>query len=517
MARRETTSPKSIRSKGARSSGPRTAGPADRLARETPNEKILSSNEELQSTNEELETAKEELQSANKELTTVNDELQKRNLLLAEANDDLANILSSIQIPVILIGARGEIRRFTVPAEKLLNLIPSDIGRPLADIKPQITGADPAEAARRVIETAEMTEREVRDQEGHWHLMRVRPYRTNRDRIEGAVIAFLNIDPIKRFLEQASMAQLYAEALVETVRESLVLLDRTLRVKTANSAFYRSFDLTPLQVEGKPIHELSDWEWIAVYRDRFERLLSTGERFETEVEHDFRRIGRKTLAIRGREIHIPSEVHPAILLSIDDVSERRLAERELRTLETRYRQIFESTREGIWILDAETGEILDVNPFLVEMLGFARGELVGAKPWELPVYVDPDEARARFEQLRETGYSDPSIVRMRNHRGDTIVVEKIHNVYSTGHKHVVQSNLRDVTERQRLEEELRQAQKLDSIGRLAGGLSHDFNNILNIISAYSGVLERADERKKRRAWTRSIAPCSAERRSSGSC
>ena len=99
------------------------------------NEEITSSNEELQSTNEELETAKEELQSTNEELTTLNDELESRNAELENVNNDLHNLMASVSIPIVIVGADLRIRRFTSVAEKLLNLIPGDIGRPITDIK----------------------------------------------------------------------------------------------------------------------------------------------------------------------------------------------------------------------------------------------------------------------------------------------------------------------------------------------------------------------------------------------
>src|SRR5262249_20103000 len=129
------------------------------------NEEILSSNEELQSTNEELETAKEELQSANEELSTVNEELETRNVELADLNNDLNNLLSSVNIPILMLGPRGEIRRFTPLAQKLLNLIPTDVGRPIADIKANITTGDLSETVKEVVDTIAVREREVQDTE----------------------------------------------------------------------------------------------------------------------------------------------------------------------------------------------------------------------------------------------------------------------------------------------------------------------------------------------------------------
>ena len=106
------------------------------------NEEILSSNEELQSTNEELETAKEELQATNEELITVNEELQNRNAELAKANSDLTNLIESVDVVFVMLDRDLRIRRFTSAAQKVLNLIPSDVGRPIGDIKPNIQVAD---------------------------------------------------------------------------------------------------------------------------------------------------------------------------------------------------------------------------------------------------------------------------------------------------------------------------------------------------------------------------------------
>jgi len=158
------------------------------------NEEIMSSNEELQSTNEELETAKEELQSANEELTTLNDELQNRNVELNQLNNDLRNLLSSIRIPIVMLESDLRIRRYTPMAEKLLNLIPTDLGRPITDLRPNVVIPDLERMILTAIDSVSMKEREVQDQEGWHYLMQVRPYKTADNKIDGAVITFLQKD-----------------------------------------------------------------------------------------------------------------------------------------------------------------------------------------------------------------------------------------------------------------------------------------------------------------------------------
>ena len=161
------------------------------------NEEILSSNEELQSTNEEMETAKEELQSANEELTTVNDELRSRNLEVTQINNDLINLLSSIDIAVIMIGSDLTIRRFTPKAQKFLGLIAGDIGRPLSNINPTIEIADLQSMVIQVVSDFRPLERELTDRMGVHYQFKILPYRTLDNKIEGVVITIVDIAPGK--------------------------------------------------------------------------------------------------------------------------------------------------------------------------------------------------------------------------------------------------------------------------------------------------------------------------------
>jgi two-component system CheB/CheR fusion protein len=167
------------------------------------NEEILSSNEELQSTNEELQTAKEEAQSANEELATVNDELNHRNTDLARVNNDLINLLGGVNIPIVMVSHDLRIRRFTPQAEKVFNLIPTDVGRPISDIKPNLNLVDLSQLIGTVIDSLAPFEGEVRDKEGRSYFLRIRPYVTLEQKIDGASVVLLEIDAIKKGLQQA--------------------------------------------------------------------------------------------------------------------------------------------------------------------------------------------------------------------------------------------------------------------------------------------------------------------------
>src|SRR2546428_584441 len=171
------------------------------------NEEILSSNEELQSTNEELQTAKEELESTNEELHTVNEELHNRNFELTQANNDFVNLLSSVNIAMVMLGRDLRIRRVTPQAEKLLGLIRTDVGRPITNVRPNIDVPDLEQMIAEVIKTRTVQEREVRDREGHWYLLRILPYKTLESMIEGAVLTLVDINVLKNNLEEIRLSR----------------------------------------------------------------------------------------------------------------------------------------------------------------------------------------------------------------------------------------------------------------------------------------------------------------------
>ena len=157
------------------------------------NEEIESSNEELQSTNEELETAKEELQSTNEELTTLNEELSNRNMEMIQVNSDLNNLLSSVHIPILMVDNALNVRRATPTARSVFNIMETDIGRPLRELKPNIEVPDLQKLLRDVIDTLSIHERKVRDGKGRVFSLRIRPYRTADNRIDGAVVTLVDL------------------------------------------------------------------------------------------------------------------------------------------------------------------------------------------------------------------------------------------------------------------------------------------------------------------------------------
>lgn len=289
------------------------------------NEEIQSSNEELQSTNEELETAKEELQSTNEELITVNEELENRNLELSQVNNDLTNLISSAQLPIIMLGSDLRIRRFTPMAEKALNLIPTDVGRKITDLKPNINVQELEKLALSVVDTLNTIEREVQDRDGHWHSMRIRPYKTSDNKIEGVVISFVDINSLKQSIDALQIARDYTvRAIVDTAREPLLILDKDLRVKAATKAFYQSFHVSAETTENKLIYDLGNRQWdIPKLRTLLEEIIPKNNVFENfEVEHEFQGIGRKKMLLNARRVVLAGDDTSMILLAIEEVTGR---------------------------------------------------------------------------------------------------------------------------------------------------------------------------------------------------
>jgi two-component system CheB/CheR fusion protein len=212
-------------------------------------EEAQSSDEELRSTNEELETAKEELQSANEELSTLNDELRQRNTMLVRMNDDIENLLGAVEIPILFVGVDLTVRRFNVTAGKLLNLRADAIGRPLHEAKSTLDVALLEKLVGAVMETTDGAEVEVQDSAGDWRLMRIRAYRTSVGAVDGAIVALLDIDVLKRSLlvaEEATRAAdmlSQASALLSSSLDYETTLESLARLSTAAFADWCAVDL----------------------------------------------------------------------------------------------------------------------------------------------------------------------------------------------------------------------------------------------------------------------------------
>jgi two-component system CheB/CheR fusion protein len=462
------------------------------------NEELLSSNEELQSTNEELETAKEELQSVNEELSTVNEELQHRNAELGQANNDTNNLVASVNIPIVIVDNNLRIRRFTPMAARAFNLLPADLGRPIASIRAAVDVPDLEALCARVIETVTPIAREVMDGEGGWHSLRIRPYRTHENTIDGAVVVLIDITAVKESLEQVAAARDYAEAIVDTVRTPLLTLDEDFRVRSANRTFYDTFRVSPEETVNRVLFDLGNGQWeIPALRRALGALAETGAPFEDfEVEHEFPSIGPRTMLANGRRIRRGAESHRTILLAIEDITDRREAERDLRASEEiRYRRLFETARDGILLADADTGQITNANPFWLTLTGRDAAAVQGHRLWEIGVFEDTDLIESLFRELQTSDFVRFEDVRLVGREGTRRHAELACNVYLLGGKKIIQCIVRDITDGIELLQRERTARaEAEGANRakdeFLSVLSHELRTPLTAMLGWARVLRR---------------------------
>lgn len=224
--------------------------------------------------------------ASNEELNAVNEELRNRNRNLARLSDHLASLLSSTTIPILMLDNELRIRRVTLPAEELFGIRQIDVGRPIGDIRLRIREEDLDALVRRVIATLTGEEVEILDREGRSHLLRVRPYRTADHRIEGAVLAMIDIDQMRRAQNLADAALEFAESLIESVQTPLLVLNRDLRVRMANPIFLAVYGLQLSEIENQPLHALGINQWNSPRLGAALARLARGETWFEDLEFE---------------------------------------------------------------------------------------------------------------------------------------------------------------------------------------------------------------------------------------
>lgn len=341
------------------------------------NEELTSVNEELRSINEELRATTEELRATNEELVALNKKHARKIEELGQANSDLRNLMTATEIGTIFLSRDLCIKRFTPSAAHLFHINPADIGRPLEPFIHEMAYPGLLDDARQVLKRLVPIEHEARSKAGAWYLVRMRPYRTVDDRIDGVVLTFIDITTQKQAQLDLDSARIYAENIVNTVREPLVVLDMDLRVVSANQAFYDTFAVNPHHTEGYRIYELGNNQWdISRLRELLEEILPKDSAFnDFEVAHTFEQIGRRTMLLNARRI----DARQLILLAIEDVTQQRQVETRLEQ-EKQQAQLYLDMAGVIMVVLDRQGHVTLVNKTGCTILDYAEHEVVG-KNW----------------------------------------------------------------------------------------------------------------------------------------
>jgi two-component system CheB/CheR fusion protein len=286
------------------------------------NEEVEAVNEELQSSNEELQTSKEETQSLNEELRTVNAELTEKLQTFEEANDDLLNLIHSTEIATIFLDPELRVKRFTPGARSVARLIDADVGRPLADLALLLDYPELLADAGSVLRSLHPVSKQASAPDGSWYDVRIRPYRTARNAVEGLSVTFVDITETKR-AERTQAARILAEHVVDAVREPLLVLDAELRVIQGNRSFHRLFHVEPRETAGKLLAELGDGSWSAPrLRDLLTKTLKEATPFDDfEIEHELAPLGTRRMRLNARPVLLDGGAGAElIVLGFEDVT-----------------------------------------------------------------------------------------------------------------------------------------------------------------------------------------------------
>jgi len=243
-----------------------------------------------------------------------------------------------------------------------------------------------------------------------------------------------------------------AKIIVDTVREPLMILDGDLRVISANKSFYGTFGVKPGETEKKLIYELGDRQWdIPELRRLLEKIIPGHTSFnDFKVEHDFPDIGRRTMVLNARRIPRPPEKPKIILLAIEDITEREHLKNILEASEERYRRAFETSPDGMLLINKDTGQILNSNTAAWELFGYSHESLLEKKIWEIGITEDKTAFGRAALLLEEKGFINYIDTFIRTSEGREISAD----IYMVDRAKVIQCNIRDITARKREEEEM---------------------------------------------------------------
>mgnify|MGYP003663748677 FL=1 len=458
------------------------------------NEEVMSMNEELQSANEELETSKEELQSMNEELNTVNVELQTKVHDLEGANNDITNLLSSTDIATLFLDDQLRIKLFTPPTGKLLSLIATDIGRPIGDFSAKVANDNLIKDVQLVIDDLVPIDKEVwtDGSDQRCYLRRIVPYRTADSRIEGVVITFIDITERKRSeaelearvmkgTEEIRHGRNRLRSIVETAVDGIVTMDLQGTVDLFNPSAERMFGYRADEVIGRNVKMLMPPPYAEAHDGYLESYLRTGKAKIIGIGREVqgKRKDGTVFPVDLAVAEIGAAANPRFVGTMRDLTEIKRAQEELKHEHALSNAIVSTARVIILRLDQQ-GRIVSFNNYMEELCGFRLEEVKG-KDWFdtfIPKH-EHDAIKGVFARAIRGAATRGNINTILTKSGAEVLVEWYDNVLQVhGEPFTLLAVGQNVTERDRLEKEFVQAQKMEAIGRLAGGVAHDFNNLL---------------------------------------
>ena len=323
------------------------------------------------------------------------------------------------------------------------------------------------------------------------------PIRHETGVLDAVVLVFRDTTERSHAEKQGEEDRRHGEIIIAAVQNALLVLDSNLRVRSANRAFYKTFHTSPAETISRSLFDLGDGQWnVDGLRALLENILTRNSSFgDFQVERDFPTIGPRFMHIKARKLNgKDGRKMMMILLAIEDITERSQMADSLAASELRFRRLFEAAKDGILILDANSGEITDANPFVLDLLGYSRAELLGKHLWDIGLLGDADTSRASFRELQEKGYVRYEDLPLETKNGRHVEVEFVSNVYRVNDQMIIQCNIRDITERRRAEEEVRQANEAKEVAsrakdRFLATLSHELRTPLTPVLATIAFVE----------------------------
>ncbi len=396
---------------------------------ETSNEELQASNEELIASNEELQSTNEELQSVNEELHTVNAEHQQKIEELTQLNNDMNNLLKNTNIGVLFVDSRLSIRKITEIAEQITNIRVSDIGRPIEQISLNHIYADFVNDIKGVLDTLQAKESEIKIKDGPWYLVRIVPYRTAENAVDGVIITFIDISRLKGFEKERDKTYELIYNTLEYNPVASTIVDKNGKITFANKKAEELFGITQKQINERSFDD-QKWEITDLNGNTIpaEKLPFSQVMKEQKPIYNFQHYikvpnkKKRLLSISGAPMYSQQAEVNGVVFIQEDITEKKEAELAIKESEEKYRSLFNSNRDAILVAD-KNRKIIDANPALENMFGYKMDELKSKSTSFL--YADDKEYREMGKYLKkreeESGFS--KVIAYKKKNGSTFFGE----------------------------------------------------------------------------------------------